>query len=119
MTMYDPRILGPIINSTDATTHPNGGEDRLLNSRRIGGPITQLDIRMYIGANTLDLLLNIAKSSECSQVRLDRLGVIADTWVDKTGHQYEVWRFVSAPPKPARNGMLAQMKYATDNGFTR
>ena len=111
--------LGPIINSTNRHQQPQGMKDQFVNERRIGGPLTALDVRMFIGAETLDLLLKVASSSSVNQVQLNRVGIIAQTWRESNGHEYEVWKFVSDAPTPAKNGLMDQYAAAKDLGFAR
>ena len=76
------------------------GLDRLLRTATVAGPEVGGDRRLYLSATLLGSLLDVAKSSPTRRVRLDRVGLRVDLYLDGRGREYEVWTLIGAPPTP-------------------
>jgi len=81
---------------------PAGLRDDLVGENTIGGPLDPRDVRMVLDRRSLELLLDVARSSLAGCVELHRVGLRVRTWQTGEGHRYQTMTIVSAPPRPAR-----------------
>jgi hypothetical protein len=85
-------------------------DDPRIGSRNIGGPLSAKDIRMFFHVEELELLLMCARASNVNKVELNMVGIRGSIHRSKgTGMTYEVWKFVSGPPKPANSEMMKSL----------
>ncbi len=78
------------------------GRDKLLRTSTLCGPELAGDRRLYLSVQMLAELLEVARSSPMSRVRVNRVGVRVDLHVDNSGHEYENWTLIGANPRPER-----------------
>ena len=76
------------------------GKHTLLRELRIGGPSEGRDVRMYLAAKDLAMLLECARCSTLQRVALHQVGLSVKVWQTPAGENYETWELVSLPPKP-------------------
>ena len=85
-------------------------EDPQIGTRNIGGPLSAKDIRMNFHVDELELLLAVARASNVSKVELNMVGIRGTIHrCGKTGMIYEIWKFVSGPPRPAHSAMMTPL----------
>jgi len=85
-------------------------EDPQIGTRNIGGPLSAKDIRMHFHVDELELLLTFARASNVNKVKLDMVGIRGTIHRCKsTGMVYEIWKFVSGPPKPENSQMMQSL----------
>ena len=85
-------------------------DDPRIGTRNIGGPISSKDIRMFFHVEELELLLLMARSSNVNKVELNMVGIRGTIHRSKeNGMTYEIWKFVSGPPKPANSQMMKSL----------
>lgn len=76
------------------------GKDTLIRTATVAGPDAGGDRRIFLSADLLGQLLDVARSSLTRRVQVDRAGVRVDLYQRPDGHQYEVWTLIGADPKP-------------------
>lgn len=76
------------------------GRDEKLRTATVGGPALEGDRRVFLSADLLGRLLEIARSSPMGRVQVDRAGVQVDLYRRPDGHCYEVWTLIGADPRP-------------------
>lgn len=96
LDLLDPR--GALSVNENPIQSP--GLDRRLRTATVAGPEVPGDRRLYLSASLLDSLLDVAKASPTKRVRLDRVGLRVDLYLDERGSEYEVWTLIGAPPRP-------------------
>ena len=78
------------------------GDDRKIYTATYGGPQAPVDSRMIITGEMLETLTKIAKASHIGNVMLPCPGLQIDVYQQPDGHQYEIWKFISRGPVPAK-----------------
>lgn len=76
------------------------GKDEILVEFELGGPQSNRDVRLYLEVEVLDLLLDIAKSSDMRRVVIDRAGIKIRLRRADNGHMYETLHLSGLKPKP-------------------
>jgi hypothetical protein len=79
-----------------------GRKHRLVSERKIAGPNSGADIRMYMDAESLAKLLDIARSSAAQRVQMNNVGLLINKYQAEDGHTYECWSLISGTPIPER-----------------
>lgn len=98
------RPPGPLIHESFLPIQsPESGEDRKVYTATYGGPDAGLDARMIITGEMLTKLADVAKASHLGNVTLPCPGLQIDVYQQPDGHQYEIWKFVSRSPIPAKS----------------
>jgi len=94
-----PSAGAPLVGASYAPIQ-RPGTDRHLSRHEYGGPTTGRDVRLYIDAQTLSHLAELARSSLSQRVQFDGVGLVVDVYQAPDGHRYEVWTLATMPPKP-------------------
>ena len=79
-----------------------GRTDKLIAEKRVAGPHSGSDIRIYMDAKDLEALLDVAKSGSAQRVQLNNVGLHIRRYQAETGHIYECWSLLSGKPIPER-----------------
>lgn len=96
VSFLHPRVA-PRVNSKPLQ---RPGADKIVRSTTMLGPDVHGDRSLHLGVETLERLLELARSSPVRQVVIPRCGVQIDLRERPDGHRYEVWRIVGGQPKP-------------------
>ena len=96
--------LGPIVRVGNETGARPGMEDTLVAERTLGGPLSGRDVRLYLDRQTLEGLLDVARSSVLGRAQLNGVGVRIRLWRSTNGHQYETWQILAHEPRPESMG---------------
>lgn len=78
------------------------GDDRKVYTATYGGPDAPIDARMIITGAMLETLGDVARASHLGNVTLPCPGLQIDVYQRPDGHQYEIWKFISRNPIPAK-----------------
>ncbi len=81
--------------------------DEICGENIIGGPLSGKDVRMYLDAKTLEVLLDVARNSIVNRAVLHGVGLKVTARRGGDGNVYEVWSLVSLAPK-AESSTLAE-----------
>jgi len=100
--MSDKRPPGPLMHESYRPLQMNTGDDRRIYTATYGGPEASLDTRMIITGEMLETLTKVASQSHLGNVTLPHVGLTIDVYRKPDGSQYEVWKFVSRAPTPAK-----------------
>tara|TARA_B100000575_G_C22546960_1_gene349938 strand:- start:79 stop:402 length:324 start_codon:yes stop_codon:yes gene_type:complete len=84
-------------------------EDQVVGENIIGGPLSGKDVRMYLDAKTLDVLLDVAKQSLTNRAVLHGVGLKVTARRGGDGNTYEVWSIVSLGPKAERSTFIENL----------
>lgn len=98
--------LGPLVEVGNPSGSRPGMEDRLVQERTVGGPLSGRDVRLYLDRATLEHLLDVSRSSLLGRVQLNGVGVRVRLWETPTGHLYETWTLLAHEPRPESMGGL-------------
>ncbi len=74
------------------------GQDEVLREYTLGGPDCGRDVRLYLDADTLGLLLDIARCSNTRRVILPGAGIKMRVRKSRDGHVYESLHITSLQP---------------------
>lgn len=74
------------------------GQDEVLREYTFGGPQCGRDVRFYLDADTLGLLLDIARCSNTRRVILPKAGIKVRVRKSRDGHIYESLHITSGQP---------------------
>ena len=98
--------LGPIVKVGKPSSSQPGHTDQLMGEKTIGGPLAGKDVRLYLDANTLAHLLDVARTSNVRRCQINGVGVKIRLWCTASGHQYETWQIVGLQPVPEDSPLL-------------
>lgn len=86
-----------------------GHKHKLVSERNVAGPNSGTDIRMYMDAESLAKLLDIARSSAAQRVQMNNVGLCIKKFQSEDGHIFECWALISGTPIPERVPLIDGM----------
>lgn len=80
--------------------------DVLIGEETIGGPLTGKDVRLYLGDDMLEHLLELSRTSPVRRVQIDSVGIRVRTWRDSHGHTYQTWQIIGHKPRAESHALF-------------
>jgi len=80
------------------------GMPELLQEQIIGGPDSGRDVRLSIGIEALEMMLDAARHSTSNRCIIHTAGLELRTWRDSnTSHVYQTMTLIGRQPQPEKN----------------